>query len=83
MTKENLKKMQNGIKKAGMETIKGIWEHMNYSESTDISILCERKGITLSLANIAKTLAENESLLEAVYIHANEAEKRDLEILMD
>ena len=81
MTKELLKKMQKSIRKAGMETIAGIWEHMNSAERTDIEIICERKGATLSLANIAETLAENDSLLEAVYNHAKEAEKRDLEIL--
>ena len=81
MTKEFLKKMQKGIRKASMETIAGIWEHMNFAERTDIEIICERKGAVLSLTNIAETLSENDSLLEAVYNHAEEAEKRDLEIL--
>jgi hypothetical protein len=81
MTKEFLKKMQKGIGKAGMETIAGIWKHMKFAERTDIQIICERKGVALSLTNIAETLSENDSLLEAVYNHAEEAEKRDLEIL--
>ena len=81
MTKEFLKKMQKGIKKAGMGTIDGIWEYMNPTERRDIEIICERKGIALNLTNIAKTLSENDSLLEAVYNHAKEAEKRDLETL--
>ena len=81
MTKEFLKKMQKGIKKTGMETIAEIWEHMNSAERTDIEIICERKGVALSLTNIAETLSENVSLLEAVYNHAEKAEKRDLEIL--
>ena len=54
---------------------------MNFAERTDIEIICERKGTVLSLTNIAETLSENDSLLEAVYNHAEEAEKRDLEIL--
>lgn len=81
MTKNFLNKLKKGIRKAGMGTIAGLWEHMNYSEATDIAILCERKGVALSLTNIAETLSENDSLLEAVYNHAEEAEKTDLEIL--
>jgi hypothetical protein len=81
MTKDFLNKLKKGIRKAGMETIAGIWEHMNSAERTDIEIICERKGTALNLTNIAETLSENDSLLEAVYNHAEEAEKRDLEIL--
>lgn len=81
MTKEFLNKLKKGIRKAGMGTIAGLWKHMNCSEATDIAILCERKGLALNLVNIAKTLSENDSLLEAVYNHAEVAEKTDLEIL--
>ena len=81
MTKEFLNRLQKGVKKAGMGTISGIWKHMNTSESTDIRILCERKGLALSLNNIAEILSNNSGLLEAVYNHAADSEKRDLETL--
>ena len=81
MTKVFLNNLQKGVKKAGMDTIAGLWEHMNYAERADIEIICERKGIALSLHNIAKLLSENEGILKAVYENAEEAEKRDLEAL--
>lgn len=81
MTKVFLNNLQKGIKKAGMKTIAGLWEHMNYAERTDIEIICERKGLALSLHNISKVLSEETSLLKVVYENAEEAEKRDLEAL--
>lgn len=81
MTKIFLNNLQKGIRKAGIETIAGIWEHMDYAERTDIEIICARKGLTLSLHNIAKVLSEEANLLKVVYVNAEEAEKRDLEIL--
>ena len=62
MTKEFLNKLQKGIKNAGMETIAGLWENMSTSESTDIRILCERKGLALSLNNIAEILSNNSGI---------------------
>lgn len=81
MTKVFLENLQKGISKADMGTIKGLWEHMAYAERTDIEIICERKGLALSLHNIAKLLSENEEILKAVYENAEPAEKRDLDAL--
>lgn len=81
MTKVFLEKLQKGISKADMGTIKGLWEHMAYAERTDIEIICERKGIALNLHNIKKVLSENKELLKAVYENAALAEQRDLDAL--
>jgi hypothetical protein len=81
MTKLFLKNLKKGIKKTDISTIAGLWEHMRSAERTDITILCERKGIACSLHNIREILSENESLLKAVYNYADAAEQRDLEIL--
>ena len=79
----NTEKLKKAVKNAGMETIAALWENMETAEARDVMILCERKGFVLSLHNIASILTENESLLWAVYNHAQLAEKLDLQILAD
>ena len=81
MTKLFSEDLKKGIKNAGEETIEAIWKHMEEPEKRDVKILCERKGLSLDLHSIQETLAENESLLMAVYNTAKFAEKTDLEIL--
>lgn len=56
MTKLFFENLKKGMINAGMETIAGLWEHMNFAERTDIEILCERKGLPLNLHNIRKIL---------------------------
>lgn len=78
-----INELQKAIEKAGKETIMGLYNHMNYSEKEDINILLNRENKCCSADNIKEILTnkENTSLLYDIYKYAEEAEKRDLEIL--
>jgi hypothetical protein len=77
----NVEKLKEAIKIAGEKTIIGLLYHMQYSEREDISILLEREKKALTIKNVVNVLSKNDSLLWGVYIHAQEAEKQDLEKL--
>ena len=77
----NVEKLKKAVKTAGEGTIKGLIEHMHYSEKEDIRILLDREQKALTIENVVNVLSENDSLLWAIYEHAQEAEKQDLIIL--
>lgn len=79
----NVEKLKEAIKMAGEKTIIGLLYHMQYSEREDIRILLEREKKALTIKNVVNVLSENDSLLWGVYIHAQEAEKQELEKLAE
>lgn len=78
-----IKRLRKAITYASAGTMLGLWEHMAESEREDIRILLNRKGVIWSIGEIREILLENDSLLEAVYKYAPEAEKRDLEFVLE
>ena len=76
-----LNELKKAIRKADVETMIGIWKHMHYSEKEDIRIILSRTNVPWTFNSIENILLHNDTLLLAVYNHADEAEKRDLEIL--
>lgn len=79
----NVEKLKKTIEIAGEKTIVGLLSHMQYSEREDVRILLEREKKALTIKNIVDVLSENNSLLWGVYIHAQEAEKQELEKLAE
>lgn len=73
--------LKKAIRKADVNTMIGIWKHMHYSEKEDIRIILSRTNVPWTFNSIENILLHNDMLLLAVYNHADEAEKRDLEIL--
>lgn len=73
--------LKKAIRKADVDTMIGIWKHMPYSEKEDIRIILSRKNVPWTFNSIKNILLHNDTLLLAVYEHAEEGEKRDLEIL--
>lgn len=76
-----INELKKAIRKANVDTMIGIWEHMHYSEKEDIRIILSRTNVPWTFNSIENILLHNDTLLLAVYNHADEAEKRDLEIL--
>ena len=76
-----INELKKAIRNADVNTMIGIWKHMHYSEKEDIRIILSRTNAPWTFNSIENILLHNDTLLLAVYNHANEAEKRDLEIL--
>ena len=74
----NLKK---AIINAGKETLKGLWNNMNYSEKEDVRIICERHNVKVNTRNLQRVLLTHPQLLKAVYEYAAFEEQEDLRVL--